>query len=340
MASIQLSIDAMSGDHGLATTIPATIRAAKDDPKTDFILVGDQDVITQYLVSSSNLLPENIRIHHASEIVSMDELPSLALRNKKDSSMRVAIDLVKTGESHAAISAGNTGALMATARYVLKMIPGIDRPAIIAALPTFTGKPAYMLDLGANVNCSAEQLLQFAVMGSIVVEAIDGVQIPKVQLLNIGEEEIKGNILVQAAAQLIKQHPQINYQGFIEPDKIFQGFADVIVCDGFVGNSVLKTAEGIAKLTGKILKQEFQSSFLNKLRGLISRTVLKNAYKKLDPDVHNGSPLLGLKSTVIKSHGSANAKAFYHAIMQARKAVKHQLPDRIAKGLESLKQDS
>lgn len=340
MADIQLSIDAMSGDHGLATTIPAVVRAAKEDPQTIFFLVGDEAILKEYISKASIVLADNIQIRHASQIVSMDELPSLALRNKKDSSMRVAIDLVKAGEAQAAISAGNTGALMATARFVLKMIPGIDRPAIIAALPTFTGKPAYMLDLGANVNCSAEQLLQFAVMGSIVAESIDEIQKPRVHLLNIGEEDIKGNSLVQATAQLIQQHPQINYQGFIEPDRIFQGDCDVVVCDGFVGNSVLKSAEAVAKLMGKILKQEFQKNTLNKLRGLISKGILKNAYKKLDPEIHNGSPLLGLKATVVKSHGSASAKAFYHAMMQAKQAVKHQLPERIAEGLESLKQDS
>lgn len=340
MASVQLSIDAMSGDHGLATTIPAVIRAAKEDLHTRFILVGDQVIIAQHLAKSSIALPENVRIHHASEIVGMDESPSLALRNKKDSSMRVAIDLVKTGEANAAISAGNTGALMATARYVLKMLPGIDRPAIIVALPTSTGEATYMLDMGANVNCSAEQLLQFAVMGSIVAESIDGIQTPKVHLLNIGEEEIKGNTLVQAAAKLIKQHPQINYQGFIESDKLFQGESNVVVCDGFVGNSVLKAAEGVTKFIGKTLNEEFQKNLINKIRGLIAKSILKNAYKKLDPEIHNGSPLLGLKAIVVKSHGSASAKAFYHAMMQAKQSVKHQLPERIAKGLESLQQDS
>lgn len=337
MATTTLAVDVMSGDHGLATTIPAVFEAAASNPDIQFIMVGDTESIQTYNQQHHHTLLSNISIKHASEIVTMDEAPSSALRHKKDSSMRVAINLVKLGEANAAISAGNTGALMATARFVLKMISGIERPAIIAALPTYKNQAVYMLDLGANVNCTAEQLLQFALMGSIMVELIENVSKPTVKLLNIGEEDMKGNELVKTAAQDIENNPQINYQGYIESDRIFHGDCHVVVCDGFVGNSVLKASEGVAKLMGKLLKEEFNKSILNKIRGLIAKNILKNAYKKLDPEIHNGSPLLGLQGIVVKSHGSASAKAFYHAIMHANKAVQHQLPTRIADELNTLK---
>jgi glycerol-3-phosphate acyltransferase PlsX len=336
LTSITLAIDVASGDHGLATTIPAVLSAQQNFPTLKFILVGEKSQLDTYFQTQKIQLSDNVTLQYCTQTVEMGDLPSHALRNKKDSSMRVAINLVHEGKADAVVSSGNTGALMMTARFVLKMIAGIDRPAIIAALPTQSGKPVHMLDLGANVNCSAEQLLQFALMGSIACESIEQLKSPIVRLLNIGSEEIKGNDLVKAAAQLIQQNPQINYQGFIEADQIFHGETDVVVCDGFVGNSVLKASEGVARTMGKILKAEFNRSLLNKIRGLIARNVFKAAYQKLDPDVYNGSPLLGLKQIVIKSHGSANANAFYYAIKQAIVAVEQDLPSKIEQGLKSL----
>lgn len=326
----------MSGDHGLNTTIPAVINASQQFPQHKFILVGQQHVIQAYLTQHKLKLNAQISMQHCTQVVEMGELPSSALRNKKDSSMRVAINLVKEQQAHAAVSAGNTGALMATARFVLKMIEGLDRPAIIAALPTTSGKPVHVLDLGANVNCSAEQLLQFAMMGTIACQAIDQIAKPTVRLLNIGEEEIKGNDLVKEATTLIQANPQINFQGYIESDQIFKGGTDVVVCDGFVGNAVLKAAEGVVKTMGNIMKEAFNKSIWTKLRGAVVYSLLKKSYKTLDPEVHNGSPLLGLKGTVVKSHGSASSKAFYHAIKQAIEAVEHQLPEQIEKGLKTL----
>lgn len=336
MAKITIAIDTLSGDLGLSSTIPATIKAAQRYPNIEFILVGQQTAIDEFVKQHHCQLTTNITLHHASEIVTMHDSPRDALRIKKDSSMRVAINLVKNAQANAVISAGNTGALMATARFVLKMIRGISRPAIIVSFPTLLGKPVYMLDMGANVNCSAEQLLQFALMGKVAAQSIGNISQPTVNLLNIGEEEIKGNDIVKQAAVLIQQNPQINYQGYIEADKLFHGTADVIVCDGFVGNSVLKTAEGVVKMIGNIFQSEFRKSWLNKLKGLLARNVIKSAYKKIDPEIFSGSPLLGLNGIVIKSHGSSSSKAFYHAIIKGITAVEQQMPEKIKNGLQNL----
>jgi len=263
----------------------------------------------------------------------MDELPSNALRNKKDSSMRIALDLLKAGDADACVSAGNTGALMATSRFVLKMLPGIDRPAICTSLPSSTSH-TWVLDLGANVDCDAKHLFQFALMGSVLATAVDGNANPAVGLLNIGEEEIKGNEAVKRAAVLLADGP-LNYAGFAEGDDIYMGNFDVIVCDGFVGNIALKTSEGVARMIATFIKQEFRRSLLTKLAALIAMPVLKAFRSRIDPRLYNGASLLGLRGIVIKSHGGADALAFANAIKVAILEVRESVPERITTRLQS-----
>jgi len=322
--SIQLSIDAMSGDHGLKTTVDAALLALAADPRLNLTLVGDQ---TQLRTALGRRSLERLRLQHASEVVAMDESPSKALRNKKDSSLRVAIDLVKAGAVQAAVSAGNTGALMATARFVLKTLPGIDRPAICAPMPATQGCP-YMLDLGANAECSPEQLLQFAVMGAALATAMQGIARPRVALLNIGEEEIKGNDTIKAAALLL-QGSGLNYIGYVEGDGIFRGEADVVVADGFVGNVALKSAEGAAKMIRDFMRAEFTRSGFTKAAALVAKPVLNRLAARIDPRNYNGASLLGLNGLVIKSHGSADATSFANAIAVAAREVEHDISGRI-----------
>lgn len=264
----------------------------------------------------------------------MDESPSRALRLKKDSSLRVAIDLVKRGTAQACVSAGNTGALMATARYVLKTLPGIDRPAISTSIPNVKGH-TLMLDLGANIDCSAEHLFQFAVMGSVLANAVHGLERPRVGLLNIGEEEIKGNDQVKEAARLLAAS-SLNYTGFVEGDDVYKGGVDVVVCDGFVGNVALKTSEGVAKMIGHFIREEFKRNLLTRLAGLIAMPVLGAFRQRIDPRRYNGASLLGLRGIVIKSHGGADALAFENAINVAVLEVQKAVPDRIDHLLESV----
>jgi glycerol-3-phosphate acyltransferase PlsX len=264
----------------------------------------------------------------------MDEPPAQALRAKKDSSMRVAVNLVKTGEASACVSAGNTGALMATARFVLKTLPGIDRPAIMTALPTIAGH-VHVLDLGANVDCTPEQLLQFGIMGSILVTTTEGTERPSVRLLNVGGEDIKGNETVKKAAELLRQS-KVNYCGYIEGDEIYTGTMDVVVCDGFVGNVALKTSEGLAQMVSHIMKQEFRRTAWTRLAGLVAMPVLRAFRRRLDHRRYNGASLVGLSGIVIKSHGSADVLAFGHAIEVALAELESQLPRRISEELRSL----
>ena len=326
MNHITIAIDAMGGDHGLDTVIPACVHAVQKNSDLHLLLVGDEAQIVKHLkkngVSSSDALRSHFSIEHASETVAMDELPSHALRNKKDSSMRVAINLVKDGQAQACVSAGNTGALMATARFVLKTLPGIDRPAIIAEMPTMVGRTR-VLDLGANLDSCAEHLFQFAVMGSALVQALDKKDRPKIALLNIGVEEIKGNDQVKRTAHMLADCPQLNYVGYVEGDQFFTGEVDLIVCDGFVGNAALKASEGIAKYMLKVFKQSFNTNWLTKLLGLMVQPALFHFKKRVDPARYNGACMLGLNGIVIKSHGGANAFAFEFAIEQAVLQVKN-----------------
>ncbi len=331
---ITIALDAMGGDHGPVVTVPAALHVLTRQTDISLILVGDQAAIESELNKHGGSINARLRIQHASQVVTMDELPSQALRGKKDSSMRVAINLVKEGTAQACVSAGNTGALMATARFVLKTLSGIDRPAICTALPTITGH-CHVLDLGANVDSAAEHLFEFAVMGSVLVSAVDNKTHPTVGLLNIGAEEIKGNEQVKQAALLL-QNSGLNYIGFVEGDGIYLGHADVIVCDGFVGNVMLKTTEGVAKMISHFMKQEFQRSWLRKLSALIAMPVLKAFRKRVDPRAYNGASLLGLKGIVIKSHGGADSYAFGKAILEARREVIKNVPEQISASLEQM----
>jgi glycerol-3-phosphate acyltransferase PlsX len=279
-------------------------------------------------------ISERLQIVHASQVVEMDEHASQALRTKKDSSMRVAINMVKEGQADACVSAGNTGALMATARFVLKTLSGVDRPAICTALPTINGH-THVLDLGANVDSSADHLFEFAVMGSVLASAVNNLSEPSVGLLNIGEEEIKGNERVKEAARLLS-HSALNYKGFVEGDGIYLGHADVIVCDGFVGNVMLKTTEGVAKMISTFMKEEFKRNPLRMLGGLLALPALRALKRRIDPRVYNGASLLGLQGIVIKSHGGADDYAFGKAILVAHKEVKENVPARISRHLEEL----
>jgi len=286
-----------------------------------------RDALEAELKARRAAVGARLRIHPASEVVLMDESPALALRGKKDSSMRIAVDLVKSGEAQACVSAGNTGALMAISRFVLKMLPGIDRPAIISVLPTMKGS-TYVLDLGANVDCTAEHLLQFALMGSTLVGAVEHKDSPRVGLLNIGEEAIKGNEVVKQASELLRASG-LNFIGNVEGDGIFKGEADVIVCDGFVGNVMLKSAEGLAQMMRAILRQEFMRSTLTKLVGVVVMPVLLAFRKRLDPRGYNGATLLGLRGIVVKSHGSADVFGFERAIERAAEEVRNEVLKRL-----------
>lgn len=328
----KIAIDAMGGDFGPEVTVPAANKALKKFPDIELVLVGLKDELNDHIHKLGLDNESRLSVHHASEIVSMDELPAVALKKKKDSSMRVAINLVKDGTVGACVSAGNTGALMATAKFVLKTVPGIKRPAICTSLPTISGH-THMLDLGANIDCSAEHLMQFAVMGSVLAQSVDDNPEPTVGLLNIGSEAIKGNEVVKKANMLIAE-TSLNYTGFIEGDDIYTGKVDVVVSDGFVGNVSLKTAEGLASLVNTVLKTEFKKNLLTKLAALISFPILNAVRRTLDPREYNGASLLGLNGIVIKSHGSADVDSFFNAIKIASIEIDKSVPDRISKEIE------
>jgi glycerol-3-phosphate acyltransferase PlsX len=324
----------MGGDFGPEVTIPASLDCLKNNPDLKLILVGDEAILNPKLAKALIDYPDRLGILHASQCVGMDESPSKALKNKKDSSMRVAINLVHDGRADACVSAGNTGALMATARFVLKMIPGIDRPAIISTLPSINGH-THVLDLGANVDCTAEHLFQFAVMGAELVKAVENIDNPRVGLLNIGEEDMKGNEQVKSAAKLLENSP-LNYIGYVEGDSLNAGHikVDLIVADGFVGNVALKSIEGAAKMIGTGLKEAFGKNLLTKLAGLVAYPVLKSFKMRIDPRLYNGASFLGLRGLVIKSHGGADVLAFKTAIHLAEIEVKKDVIRKISEQVE------
>jgi len=326
---IRIAIDAMGGDVGLETAVPASIDIVRQHRDVFCILVGDEPRINKYLegASVSNEVRERIAVRHASQMVAMDEAPALALRKKKDSSMRVAINLVKQGEADACVSAGNTGALMATGRFVLRMIEGIDRPAICSALPRVNGV-THMLDLGANVDTPPDGLLQFGLMGAAVASIVHNIDRPTVGLLNVGAEDVKGNDQVKKTTALFKDS-NLNYIGFVEGDDIFLGDTDVIVCDGFVGNVALKSSEGVAKMMSAILKQEFKRNILTKFSALAAKPVLEALKNRTDPGCFNGASLVGLNGIVVKSHGGADSAGFSSAIKVAMKEVEAGMIDNI-----------
>jgi len=329
-SDVTLAIDCMGGDHGPAVTVPAALRFLAATPAASVILVGRREAIEPELARRA-APAGRVRVRHAAQIVTMDESPATAVKRKKDSSMRVAIDLVKSGEAHAAVSAGNTGALMATAHFVLRTLPGIDRPALVSVLPTMRGQ-TYMLDLGASPDCRPEHLLQFAVMGSILVSAVEHRERPSVGLLNIGAEAIKGNQIVKQAGDLLRAS-ELNFAGNVEGDGIFRGEVDVVVCDGFVGNVALKTSEGLARMMGTFLREEFTRSPLRRLAALFARPVLAAFRRRVDPRRYNGATLLGLRGVVVKSHGSADATAFCRAIERAAEEVQGGVLARIRERL-------
>lgn len=328
---ITLAIDAMGGDHGPHVTVPAALQALKRHSEINIVLVGLTDAIEAELRAHGASVGVRLRIHHASEVVAMDESPQSALKNKKDSSMRVAINLVKTGEAHACISAGNTGALMATARFVLKTLPGIDRPAIASTLPSRNGQ-TYMMDLGANADCTPEHLLQFAIMGAMLVSCVERKERPSVGLLNIGSEDIKGNEVVKQAGELLRAS-HLNFYGNVEGNDIYKGTTDLVVCDGFVGNVALKASEGLAHMMGQFLMQEFKRNWMTKLMALFAMPVLKAFKRRLDPRRYNGASFLGLRGIVVKSHGGADSFAFLHAIDTAIEEARSGVLQRISKQL-------
>lgn len=335
---ITVAIDCMGGDHGPHVTVPAAIDYLSQDPEANIILVGIPEAIEAELKAIDFKLNSRLRIHPASEVVGMDESPALALRNKKDSSMRVAVNLVKTGEAQACISAGNTGALLATSRFVLKTIPGIDRPALAVILPTIRGH-TYVLDLGANVNCTAEHLLQFGVMGASLVSSIENKSSPSVGLLNIGEEAIKGNEVVKQAAELLRKSG-LNFYGNVEGDDIYKGTTDVVVCDGFVGNVTLKTSEGLAQMLATYLREEFKRNLLTKIAGVVALPVIKAFKRRVDHRRYNGASFLGLKGIVIKSHGSADIFAFTSAVKRASDEVRGGMLQHITERVSELSRQS
>lgn len=328
MRAVTIAIDAMGGDHGPHVTVRAALNVIRREAAVDIVLVGLESAIAAELKAQRGEVGPRLRIQHASEVVTMDDPPAQAMRSKKDSSMRVMADLVKRGEADAGISAGNTGALMAVSRFVLKTLPGIDRPAIATPLPTLNGR-TYVLDLGANVDCEAEHLRQFAVMGAALAASVEHRERPSIGLLNIGEETIKGNETVKEAAELLRQSG-LNFHGNVEGDDIFKGTVDVVVCDGFVGNVALKSSEGAAKLIAEALRREFKRNLLTRLIGLIALPVIRAFKRKMDPRAYNGATLLGLNGIIVKSHGSADVFAYEQAILRGIEEVRGGLLRRIA----------
>jgi len=316
-------------------TVPAALEMQRGQGDVAVILVGQRAALEAELAKHGAAAGPRLRLQHASEVVSMDEPPAQALRYKKDSSMRVAVNLVKSGEAHACVSAGNTGALMATSRYVLKTLPGIDRPAIATVLPNMRGGWTYVLDLGANVDCTPEQLMQFGVMGAMLVAAVEHKERPSVGLLNIGVEDIKGNETVKRAADLLRDSG-LNFHGNVEGDDIFKGTTDVVVCDGFVGNAVLKASEGVVTMIVAFLRQEFSRNPFRKFAAFVALPVLKALRRRMDPGRYNGASLLGLRGVVIKSHGSADAYAFGKALERAAEEVRNDVIQRISQRMTQM----
>jgi glycerol-3-phosphate acyltransferase PlsX len=325
----------MGGDHGPHVTVPAALEFQARVPDADIVLVGVRDAIEAELAAHGAAAGVRLRVHATTEVVGMDEPPALALRYKKDSSMRVAINLVKNGEADACVSAGNTGALMAISRFVLKTIPGIDRPAIATVLPNMQARYTYVLDLGANVDCTPEQLMQFGVMGAMLVAAVEHRERPTVGLLNIGVEDIKGNETVKRAAELLRSSG-LNFYGNVEGDDIYKGTTDVVVCDGFVGNALLKASEGVARMIVGYLREEFKRTAWNKVSALLATPVINALRVRMDPAKYNGASLLGLRGIVIKSHGAADARAFGYALERALDEVRNNVPQRIAERMAQL----
>jgi glycerol-3-phosphate acyltransferase PlsX len=329
--TVSISVDAMGGDFGPKITVPASLNFLKSHPDASITLVGNESIIKKFLKKPIESF-DRLSIIHTTQFVTMDESPQSALKNKKSSSMRLAINLVKEGAADAIVSAGNTGALMATGRFVLRMLPGIDRPAIASFLPNQKGTSC-MLDLGANADCTSHHLTQFAIMGSILSSVISKKKKPSVGLLNIGSESIKGNEVTKETYELLKKS-HLNFYGNVEGNDIFKGTTDVVVCDGFVGNISLKTTEGLAKMFADFLGQEFKKNIGTKFLALFALPVLKAFKNRLDPRRYNGAAFLGINGIVVKSHGSADAFSFEHALMTAYEEANSKMIAKISKQLK------
>jgi phosphate acyltransferase len=330
-----ISVDAMGGDHGPSVTVPACLDFLASGTDVTLLLVGRGEALAAELKRHSAERHPMIEVIEAAEVVTMDEDVRTAIRTKKNSSMRIAIDLVKDGRAQACVSAGNTGALMGTAKFVLKTLPGIERPAFCAVLPTRVGGQTYALDLGANAECTPEQLLQFAVMGATLVSAMEGKPNPTVGLLNIGSEELKGNEVVKRAGELLRAS-SLNFHGNVEGDDIYKGTTDVVVCDGFAGNIALKASEGVAKMLGDFLREEYTRSLFSRFAALVSYPVIRRFRRRVDHRRYNGATLLGLRGIVVKSHGSADRLAFRHALQRAATEVRSGLLERIGSQMSRL----
>ncbi len=334
MSAPIIAIDAMGGDFGPHSIVPACIACLAEFPSLHLVLVGQTSLLNELIALHSGVDRSRLHVEQASEVIAMDERPAQALRSKPDSSMRVALELVRDGRAQACVSSGNTGALMALSRYLLKTLPGIDRPAMMTAIPTQRGH-CQLLDLGANVDCSAEHLYQFAVMGSVAAEAL-GVARPRIALLNVGTEDVKGNQQVKLAASLLQPVSELNYIGFIEGDGLYRGEADVVVCDGFVGNILLKSSEGLASMISARMEALFKQNLGSRLIGSLAMPVLRRLQGELAPARHNGASFLGLQAIVVKSHGAAGAEGFQSAIRRAVMDVREDLPQRLHGRLEHL----
>ncbi|KJG38912.1 phosphate acyltransferase [Photobacterium angustum] len=332
---LTVALDAMGGDFGPQVTVPAAVQALLHSPELKLILFGDLSAITAQLTLLNKLNHPRLTIVHCDTVIANETRPSQALRHSKGSSMRMALDAVAAGQADACVSAGNTGALMALSRFVLKQLPGVERPALISAIPNRGENPTWLLDLGANVSCDADTLFQFAVMGSVLAEQTLGAT-PRVALLNIGEEEIKGNDLVKRCAEMLIQSPDINYVGYVEGHQLYSDKADVIVCDGFVGNVSLKTSEGVANLFIERIKRAIGRNPIRRIFAKWLFSELFESLQQLNPDQYNGASLLGLRGIVVKSHGSADTVAFAHAISEAVYEVKQQIPNKISDRLEEV----
>ncbi|MBA1428184.1 phosphate acyltransferase PlsX [Pseudomonas fluorescens] len=334
MSAQVIAIDAMGGDFGPRSIVQACIASLSATPSLHLTLVGQPSLLEELIASHPAVDRARLTVTAASETITMDEKPAAALRGKPDSSMRVALELLRDAKVQACVSAGNTGALMALSRHVLKTLPGIDRPAMVAAIPTQQGY-CQLLDLGANVDCSAEHLFQFAVMGSVAAEAL-GVVRPRVALLNIGTEEIKGNQQVKLAATLLQGAPGLNYIGFVEGDGLYRGEADVVVCDGFVGNILLKSSEGLATMIATRIEVLFKQNLMSRAVGALALPLMRRLQADLAPARHNGASFLGLQGIVVKSHGSAGVEGFQSAIARAVIEIQENLPQRVRGRLEDL----
>jgi glycerol-3-phosphate acyltransferase PlsX len=336
LSKLTIALDIMGGDHGPPVILSAAVKAIQLHPDVNFALCGDETVIENGLSSLSSQERTRVCVYHCDQVVEMGEVPTSALRNKKRSSMRKVVELVKQGDANACVSAGNTGALLTLSFYLLKTLSGIDRPALINMMPTTSHHNVFLLDLGANVNCTPEILFQYGVMGSVLAQEVSGIASPRVALLNVGEEDIKGNAQVKSADQLFKDAPGINYIGYVEGDDIFTDHADVVVTDGFTGNVALKSSEGLAKLVINEVKRQSQRNLYTRILAKIAFPLLKSIYNSVNPDQYNGASLIGLRGIVIKSHGNASKDAFYYAIVQAMNEAKMQVPDKIKTKIETV----